>query len=409
MNAPSPHAAGNREFIAMMALVTSMVALSIDAMLPALGAIASELDAPSPNDRQWIIAALFLGFGVAQTIYGPLSDSLGRKPVIYFGFVLFLVGCGISLVAEDFQSMLIGRFVQGFGAAAPRTVSMAVIRDRCHGDEMARVMSLIMSVFILVPAVAPSVGQGILLFAGWRAIFGLFAVLAVIALFWFGLRQPETLPPERRSSLRLNSLWWAFREVLRSRVAVGYTLATGLLFGSFVGYLGSSQQIMQELYQTGELFPLYFAILALAIGAASYANAKLVMRFGMRRLFAGGQMALAGLSLAFLVIALMADGVPPFWSFMAYMLPAFFAIGLLFGNGNALAMEPLGHVAGMAAAVIGSLSTLMSVVLGALIGQLFNDTVLPLVSAFAGFSALALAIVRRAERDRKGAGGGGVR
>ena len=397
--------AGEREFIAMMALVTSMVALSIDAMLPALGAIAADLGAASPNDRQWVISALFLGFGVAQTIYGPVSDSVGRRPVIFFGFAVFLVGCVISLTASDFESMLLGRFVQGFGAAAPRTVSMAVVRDRCSGDEMARVMSLIMAAFIFVPAIAPAIGQVILLIADWRAIFHVFIVLALIAVAWFGLRQPETLPRERRSGLRPAVLWRALREVLGNRFAIGYTAASGLAFGCLLSYLGTAQQIMQELYATGTLFPLYFAALALAIGAASLVNARLVRRLGMHRLFAGGQRALCALSAGFLLITLLYDGLPPLWAFMAYMLPAFFAIGLLFGNGNALAMEPLGHIAGMAAAVIGSLMTLISVLLGALVGQLYDATVVPLVAAFAVFSLLGALLVARLDRVRAAVSG----
>jgi DHA1 family bicyclomycin/chloramphenicol resistance-like MFS transporter len=299
--------------------------------------------------------------------------------------------------------MLLGRFIQGFGAAAPRTVSMAVIRDRCSGDEMARVMSLIMSVFILVPAVAPAVGQGILMFSSWRGIFVVFILLALIAVVWFGLRQPETLPPVRRSRLRPGVLWGALKEVLTNRISIGYTVAAGLIFGCLISYLGSAQQVLQELYATGNLFPLYFGLISLTIGASSLANARLVKRLGVRRLFAIGLTSFFAMSAVFLVVALLADGTPPLWAFMAYIMPAFFAIGLLFGNSSALAMEPLGHIAGMAAAVIGSLSTLISGTLGALIGQSYDHTVLPLMGAFAGFSFLALLLVRWVERGRAAA------
>jgi DHA1 family bicyclomycin/chloramphenicol resistance-like MFS transporter len=255
-------------------------------------------------------------------------------------------------------------------------------------------MSLVMAVFIMVPALAPGIGQIILMIAHWRAIFGFILVVAAIALVWFALRQPETLAPERRVGFSPSRIVLAVRETCGNRVAFGYILAAGLIFGAFVGYLSSAQQIFQIQYGLGELFPLYFAALALAIGGASLVNARLVMRHGMRRLSAWALGLLTGLSLAFLGLAAALGGAPPLWALMTYMMVAFFCIGMLFSNFNALAMEPLGHIAGVGAAVVGSLTTFISLALGAIIGQAYDGTVLPLVAGFALLGLAAIAVIR---------------
>ena len=265
-----------------MALMISLVALSIDAMLPALPDIGRDLGVEKENDTQLVITALFLGLAAGQMLYGPLSDSTGRKPAIFAGVVLFIAGCLLSVFATSFTVMLLGRVLQGFGAAAPRIVTIALVRDQYEGRTMARIMSLVMAAFILVPALAPGVGQVILMVANWRAIFGVLLALAVIALVWFGIRQPETLAHDRRMPFSPGRIALAVRETCVSRVAFGYTIASGLIFGAFVGYLNSAQQIFQKQYALGAQFPLYFAVLALSIGGASYVNARLVMRLGMR-------------------------------------------------------------------------------------------------------------------------------
>ena len=388
------------EFVTLTALIISLVALSIDAMLPALQQIGGDLGAPRANDSQLIISALFVGLAAGQIVYGPLSDSIGRKPAIHAGLVLFILGCLISILATNFTVMLAGRVLQGLGAAGPRSVAIALVRDRYEGRAMARVMSLVMGVFILVPALAPGIGQIILMITHWRAIFGFMLAVAAVSLVWFALRQPETLAPERRVGFSPARILLAVRETCGSRVAFGYTLASGLIFGAFVGYLNSAQQILQIQYGLGALFPLYFAALALAIGSASFVNARLVMRHGMRRLSAWALGLLTGLSLVFLVPATLAAGAPPLWALMAYMMVAFFCIGMLFANFNALAMEPLGHIAGVGAAVVGSLTTLISMTLGAAIGQAYDGTVLPLVAGFALLGLAAIAVMGWTERGR---------
>ena len=389
-----------REFVPLVALLMSLVALATDAMLPALPAIGRDLGAPRPNDVQYVVTALFLGLGLGQILYGPLSDRTGRKPAIYAGLAVFMTGCVVSIFAPTFEAMLAGRILQGIGVAGPRIVVMALIRDLYAGPRMARLMSFAMAVFILVPAVAPALGQGILWLWGWRAIFATFFATAAVAFAWLALRQPETLPADRRRPFSPRAVGGAVREILGIRAAVGYTLATGFAFSPFVAYLSSAQQIFQEAYRTGALFPLYFGVLALAIGGAALVNGRLVMKYGMRRLSNVAAGCITLVSLVAWAGAFAFDGLPPLWLFMSYLMAVFLCIGLLFGNLNALAMEPLGHVAGVGAAVVASLSTLVSVPLGGFIGQSFDGTLYVQVGAFAVFGAGMLAAMRWAEGER---------
>lgn len=389
------------EFVAILAMMMGLAALSTDAMLPALSDIGKELAVQQENTKQLIVSILFLGLAFGQIAYGPLSDSVGRKPTIYAGYGLFITGCLLSIAAPSFPVMLVGRFFQGIGIAGPRSVSMALVRDQYEGRAMARVMSFVMAIFIIVPAIAPTFGQTILLIAHWRAIFGAFLLIALITVIWFGLRQPETLPKDRRKPFLWKTIFEATREVFANRVSLGYTLCAGLISGAFLGYLNSAQQILQEQYGLGTRFPLYFGAIALAIGGASYLNSSLVMRYGMRALSSWALLALSGLSITFSAVSFMLAGSPPLAALMIYFITAFFCVGLLFGNLNSIAMEPLGHIAGVGAAVVGSLSTFMSVPLGILIGQSYNGTVLPLVGGFAILGVISIAIMRWAEGGKK--------
>lgn len=382
------------EFVALMAFAMSLVALSIDAMLPAFPDMAQDLQVTAANDIQLVVSLLFIGLAIGQLFYGPLSDSIGRKPAIYIGFVLFILGSLLSMVASDFATMLAGRLLQGIGAAAPRTVAVALIRDRFHGSEMARVMSFIMTVFILVPIFAPALGQAILLVAGWRTIFGAFIMLALATLVWLSLRQPETLPKDKRRHFTLKNITAAFHEVLMSRLAMVYTLVAGCVSGAFLSYLNTSQQIFQVQYGQGKLFPLYFGILAVSVGFASLLNSGLVMRFGMHALANRALLVMMVLTWLFLAIVWAYAGHPPLWLFMAICLALFFCIGILFGNLNSIAMEPLGHVAGTAAAVIGSVTTLLAVVLSYLVGQAYNETLFPLALAFVSLITVSVLLTK---------------
>jgi DHA1 family bicyclomycin/chloramphenicol resistance-like MFS transporter len=390
------------EFVALMATLTAAAALSIDMVLPALPAIGASLGVERANDNQLIVSLLFLGFGVGQLFYGPLSDAIGRKPAAFIGLALFSAGCLLALTSRSFPQMLAARFLQGIGVAGPRTITLALVRDRFEGREMARVLSLITVVFILVPIVAPAMGQTVLTLSGWRAIFAVYLAIGLLVTVWFAVRQEETLLPERRIPLALGRIVAAAREVVSHRQAIGYTVAGGLVFGALIGYLTSAQQILQQQYSLGPRFPLFFAMVAFAIGAASLANASLVLRYGMRMLSTWSLRGIFLVSLMFAAIAGAWSGQPPLWSLMAYLMATFFGIGLLFGNLNALAMQPLGHIAGTGAAIVGATSMLISLVLGTWIGQSYDGTVLPLVIGFAALSAGAMFVSWWAEA---GAGG----
>jgi MFS transporter, DHA1 family, multidrug resistance protein len=395
---------GFGEFVALMATMTALVALSIDMILPALPAIGATLGVHRANDSQLIVSLLFLGFGLGQFFYGPVSENVGRKPAVYIGLALFSAGCLLALLARSFPLMLVGRVLQGVGVGGPRAMTIALVRDKFEGRAMARVLSLVMAVFILVPVIAPSIGQAVLGFAGWRTIFGVYLTLALVLLVWFAWRQEETLVPSRRIPLSAGNIAHGAREVFTNRLAFGYTVAAGLVYGAFIGYLSSVQQILQEQYALGPRFPLYFSTLAVALGGASLWNARLVWRHGMRRLAGLALRLVCAVSVIFIVFAASRAGHPPLWTLMTYLLASFFGIGLLFGNLNALAMQSLGHIAGIGAAVVGGSQTLISLALGTVIGQSYDNTVLPLVVGFAVLSALAMAAIRFAEAGGQPAG-----
>ena len=387
------------EFIALAAAMQSLTALSIDAMLPALPAIGNDLNTSHANDAQLIVLIMFLGFGLGQIIYGPISDSSGRKPPIYAGMAIYIIGCLVCITSGSLMSMLYGRFLQGFGIAGPRIVINAVIRDKFEGPEMARVISFVMAVFILVPVIAPSIGQVILIVFDWRAIFGMLLLIAVIALGWFAIRLKETLDTEQRIRFSLNTSFQAVLMVLRTRKSLGYTLAIGFVFSPFIGYLSSSQQIFSDVFGMEKEFPYLFATLALSFGAASLMNARLVMMYGMRSLSIWSALIITGLSIMFFISLLVNDSEElELWVFMCFMMTVFLCIGFLFGNLNALAMDPLGHMAGVGASVIGALYSLISIPLGIVIAQNFDRTVLPLVMGFAVCGVAVILSILWAER-----------
>ena len=390
---------GFSEFVALMAFVTCFVAMSIDLMLPALSQIGQDLEVLRDNDTQLIITTIFIGVAIGHIFYGPLADVVGRKPATYLGFAIFILGTSISLFSYSIAMMLLGRFLQGLGAAGPRIVTIAIVRDKSEGPEMARVMSLIMTVFVLVPVVAPIIGQGILWLSGWRMMFVFLLVAALAILLWFGLRLPETLIVEKRSKFSVKIVINSFKEVISNRVAMAYVIASGLGFGAFLGFLNSVQQVLQDLYHLGAKFPFYFAVLATGIGVASFINSKLVMRFGMKTLVLGTQMITVIISLLALISTFWLSAVPPLWCVMVYFMLVLMGIGLLFGNLNALSMEPFGHIAGLASGLIGGVSTLIAVIAGMLVGQAFNQTLIPIMLGFILLPGLSFAMTYWASRQ----------
>ena len=390
-----------REFIVLVALLTAMVAMSIDSMLPALEAMASGFGVNQPNLRQFIITVFFAGLTIGTLFYGPISDSTGRKPAIYAGLGIFVAGTLICFFSSSFEMLLIGRALQGLGAAGPRIVALAMVRDGLSGAAMARVMSFVMSVFMIVPILAPSIGQLVLLWASWRFIFlGLLGMAAIAAsLLYF--RQDETLPPSRRRPFSIANLAAAAREFFRYPVAWGYTLATGFIFASFISYLGMSQQIFVEIYGQGKLFSVWFGFFAVGIALAMLLNARLVMRLGLRRLSRIAIFVAFGAALVFSIVTYAYNGAPPLWSLGCYLFLTFFCSGALFGNFGALAMEPVGRIAGMAAALNGSLSSLIAILMGGYIGQAYDGTVKPLVYGFLATTFLALVVTEAVQATRK--------
>ncbi len=387
------------EFVVLLALMVSIVALATDVMLPALDVIGRDLGVQDANDAQLVISSLFLGFAIGQLFVGPISDRYGRKPIIYTGYILFTVGCLICIFATSFNAMLIGRALQGLGAASPRIITIALVRDGYEGRAMAKIMSIVMAVFIIVPTIAPAIGQGLIYFGGWRATFILLLILAAICFVWFGVRQPETLPSDKRRDLSFATIANGVAEFFQIRPAIGYTLTTGLIFGPFLGYLSSAQQIFQTVFGAGQMFAFYFGVAALAIGFASIVNSQLVMSMGMRPLSRWAMTGLTVLSSTFLILVLLYDGVPPFFMFMTWLLLSFFCIGIMFGNFGALAMESIGHMAGLGAALHGFLATMIGLPLGWAIGKSFDGGVTPIVAGFAIIGVLSIPILFWIERQ----------
>lgn len=385
-----------------MALMSSLLALAIDSMLPAFSSIKNEFAVSRNEDLQWIIAILFLGYGLGQLVFGPLSDILGRKTPIYIGLALFILGSILSGVSQSFPWFLCGRFLQGFGGASPRIVSLALIRDEHEGESMAQITSLVMTVFILVPALAPSLGQVILWWGSWRHIFISLFLMASLTWVWLALRQPETLPKERRKSWSLKALYHGVSFTLTQKTTLACIIVSGLLFGIFVGYLGAVQILFAQKFQLTDEFPLLFGLLALCIGAATFFNARWVMMWGIHRLLKRALSALVILGVLFLILLwLLPSEFPIIWVFMPYMMGSFFCVGFLFGNLNALGMKPLGEHAGIGSATLGFLQSLISVVLGVYVGGAFQTKLWAIPGAFASISFLSLIIFRLIASEQK--------
>lgn len=377
------------EFVTLMALYVAMMAISIDMVLPSLFLMGKEFGIADQNQMQYVIGVLFLGFTFGQIIYGPLADSFGRKPTVYLGLIIFAAGNVLSISAQDYSTMLLGRFLQGFGAAAPRIVSIAIIRDLYKGRDMARVMSFIMTIFIIIPVIAPSIGQALLLVVSWRFLFGIFLAAAIIATIWTFIRLPETLKKQDIRPFNLPTIWQDLLVVLGNKFSLGYTICAGLVFGALIGYLASSRQIFQDYFLAGELFPIYFGISALSIGASSILNSMIVRKYGMKLLCHYALILMMAMSVALIAVSILQNHQVLLWQFMIFAVITFFALGMLFGNLNALAMEPMGHIAGVAAAVTGCLSSGISAIIGTAIGQSYNNTLTPIFWGFLLLSSAA--------------------
>ena len=388
------------EFVILMASLMSIVALSIDALLPALPEIGNYLNVGDPNDNQLLVTMIFLGLGFGQLIFGPLSDSFGRKPMVYFGFILFVVASFICVTTKSFEMMVLGRVLQGIGLSSPRTIAIAMIRDTYSGDFMAKIMSIVVMVFILVPVIAPTLGQFMLNHFDWQSIFYINLIFGSLVVLWFWLRQSETLVPEKRIKFTPRIFVSGLKEFLKYKDAIAFTLISGFITGSFMVYLSTSQQIFENQYNLAEMFPYIFASLAISVGSATFLNSRLVMRFGMWNIAYVALVAYAVISL--LYIALFFNGNnPSIYILLSFFALQFFAVGFLFGNLRALAMQPLGHIAGIGAAINGFVSTVMAVPIANYIGSFVNGSVLPLFIGFSFFGMMSLLVFIYIRRQRK--------
>ncbi len=389
---------GFREFVVLIAGLMSLNALAIDAMVPALPAIGAALGVADENSRQLVVSLYVLGFGLTQIIYGPLSDRFGRKPVLIVSLILYVAFALTCWAAPSFTLLLAARMAQGGAAASTRVLVVSIVRDRFEGPRMARIMSLAFLVFLLIPMLAPLFGQLTLLVASWRAIFFGLALGGAIMLLWSLIRLPETLHPEYRRPLNPKTIWDGAWQTLSNRQSLGYTLAFTLMMASLMGYINSVQQIVFDIFRRPELIAATFAGVALPMAASSYANSRLVERIGTRRIAHTGLVLFTLSALIHLGIVLTAGENLGLFIVMQGLTMACF--GLASANFGALAMQPLGHVAGTASSVQGTIGTIGGALLGLLVGQSFDGTLVPMVGGFAAFGLLGLLILLVTERGR---------
>ena len=399
--ATAPKRLSQGEFIALMGVMFATIAFSIDAMLPALPEIAAELSPDAPNNAQLILTSFVFGMGAGTLVAGPLSDAFGRRSIIFAGAGLYVIGAVLAYFAPTLELILAARVLQGLGAAGPRIVSLAMVRDLYAGRQMARVVSFAMLVFMAFPAIAPLIGAGIIAAFGWRAIFLAFLLFSAVSIGWLALRQPETLPPPDRRALNGATLKAALIEVLRHRQVMMSTVIQILIFAMLFGTLSSVQPVFDITYGRGDSFPLWFGAIAISSAFPPLINAALVVRLGMRPLIRAALGVQAILSVLALVIFLSGalPGSSSFWIFLIWTAAMFAATSFTLGNLNALALEPMGHIAGMASSVMGAISTLFGASLGAVIGLFFNGTPVPLVGAISVFCALAYGLARHLPRE----------
>ncbi|KAJ56803.1 multidrug MFS transporter [Actibacterium mucosum KCTC 23349] len=369
------------EFVAMTASIFATIAFSIDAMLPALPEIGGVLSADNPNRAALVIHSFVFGMGLGTFFTGPLSDMLGRRVVVQGGAILYIVGAIAAWLAQSLELLLVARFVQGLGSSGPRVAILAVVRDIYAGREMARIMSFVMMVFTIVPAMAPLAGAIIMDFTGWRGIFAAFMLFSAFGAIWYSLRQPETLPPENRRPITGAMIRSGVIEVFSIKSVVLAIAVQTFVFSTLFMMISTIQQTMDQIFDRADSFPLWFMGMALISGCFSLLNARVVVRVGMRALVKLSifvQLVISTLVLCALILGLLDDPVVGFPVFMFWAVSVFSMIGLTIGNLNALAMEPLGHIAGLAASIVGAVSTIGAVTLAGPVSQQFDGTLMPL-------------------------------
>lgn len=386
------------EFVLAIAAIMALNPMAMDIMLPSLPDIGAAFGIANPNRLQTVLSIYLFGFGFGQFVIGPLSDRFGRRPVLLSGMVVYCAASVLAILAPSFEALLLARLLQGLGTSATRVIATSIVRDCYTGRRMAGVMSLAMMVFIAVPVIAPSLGQFIMLAASWRGIFGVLTAYGFAALIWSALRMPETLPLSERKSLALRDVLGAYRQTVTNRQTLGYALASGGVQGTLFGFVFIAQQVFTEIYHLGHYFPLAFATIAVGIAIAGFLNARFVARVGMRVI---SHSALTGyVAVAAIMLAAVLWASLPLWLFMVLSALMMFVFGLVFANFTALAMEPQGHIAGTASSLYGTLTTLIGIAIGYMIGQDYNGTLLPFASGFFICALAALAVVAVTEKGR---------
>lgn len=382
---------GRTEFVAFVAAIMAVNALGVDLMLPALPDIGRELGAPSANARQWVVTAYVLGFGIGQLFYGPLADRYGRKPVLIVTLVGFVLASILAASSSTFSIMIAARLLQGLMSASSRVLAVAIVRDSYSGRQMARISSLAQMIFFLVPILAPSIGQGLLMLGPWRFIFYVLAAFAALVLAWALVRLPETLPVAAQRRISVSSLREAYRQTLTDRYSFGYALAGALTFGAIIAFVSSAQQVFTDTFQEGERFSLLFGICAFFMGVASFANSRFVERLGTRAISQTALIALILLSLLHLSVAL--AGLETLWVYIGFQALSMTCIGLCGANFGAMAMQPVGHIAGTASSIQGFIVSVGAVGVASAIGQAYDGSTLPLAIGYLCIGIGALLIV----------------
>jgi MFS transporter, DHA1 family, multidrug resistance protein len=389
---------GPKETVALLAGLMALNAFAIDAMIPALPEIGSELGVAAENDRQLVVVAYFLGFGLGQIFWGPLADRFGRKPILAAGVALYAAFALLCGIAKSFELLIAGRIAMGASAAVTRVLVMAMVRDLFEGEAMARVMSLVFMVFMLVPMLAPNVGQAILLVADWRAIFLVLAGYGAVMWLWSFVKLPETLHPEYRRPLRATEIWQATKAAATDRLSIGYTLALTAVFAGLTGYIASIQQIVFDVFQSGPLIGLIFAAIAAPMAVASWGNSRVVGSIGLRRTGHGGLIAFVVVATLHALIAEVM--VEPLWLFVVMMELTFVAFAFTTSNFGTLAMTNMAPIAGTASSFQGVTGTIGGAMLGFFIGRAFDGTQLPFLIGLSVCGLVALALVLWTERGR---------
>ena len=367
------------ELVALLAMLAATVAFSIDAMLPALPDIAEALSPGEPNKAQLVIATFVVALGIGTIFAGPLSDAFGRKPVALCGGAIYTLGALLAVYAPNLEMLLMARALQGLGAAGPRVVGVAIARDLYSGRQMARIVSFVMTIFTLVPMFAPSLGALIIWGFGWRAIFWAFAVFSVISLSWLAMRQPETLGPENRRPFRVARLLDGAKEILTHRQVIFSVALQTMIYAMLFTAIISSQPVFDQVFGQAASFPLWFGAIAAVAATANLLNAAIVVRFGMRRVVQAALFGLLGITALYVLLLTLGPDSLQFAGFVIWLGAIFYMAGLGIGNTNAIALEPMGHIAGMAAAITSSAATILSLAIAVPVGLFFNGTPVPMV------------------------------